>query len=51
MPPMRQWIKAGFGFTVGAWIALALLAVPSFIVYMRAFTFWLELLTLGARHR
>ena len=32
-PPMWYWVKSGLAATVGVWVALMLLAIPTFIVY------------------
>ena len=39
-PSFLVWVKAGFGFTVGAWLAALLLFVPSFLLYLR-FLAWI----------
>lgn len=51
MPSMRQWIKAGFGFALGAWVAMVLLAVPSAIVYLRVLALMLQAMTVSLGHR
>lgn len=51
MPTIRQWIKAGIGFSFGVWIAAVVLFFPSIIVYSKMMTWLLDAMLVAMRHR